>query len=145
MSTQKEPLIYKVLSGKEILQFSPPEWRVKGVLPKTGLAALFGPSRAGKSFLALDLALAVTEGKEWFGKKTKSCPTLYVYLEAFEGLSTRLKAWEQENNKPCPEGLYFINDSFNLRQPEQVQAVIKAARDHSCEMVIIDTLNRATL
>ena len=141
--TPKEVFAYTVLSGKDLLELPPPEWRVKGVFPKTGLAALYGPSRVGKSFLALDLALAVAQGENWFDRKTKPCPVLYVCLEAFGGLPNRFKAWIQENGKPCPENLYFINESLDLKKPEQVRAIINAASDHNCKMVIIDTLNRA--
>jgi hypothetical protein len=38
-----------------------------GILPSEGLAAMYGPSGSGKSFLAFDLGVSITEGSDWFG------------------------------------------------------------------------------
>ena len=40
----------------------PPEWIVKGVLPRAELVVLFGESGSGKSCMALDLAAAISLG-----------------------------------------------------------------------------------
>ena len=57
---------YKVLSAAAIQSLPHQQWRVKHVLPSSGLAALFGPSGSGKSFLALDLASCISHGVPWF-------------------------------------------------------------------------------
>jgi hypothetical protein len=141
-SSTGTPIAYKVYSGADILTLPRPQWRVKDVLPGTGLAAIFGPARAGKSFLALDLALAITRGSDWFDWKTTPCPVLYVNLESSWGLQGRLKAWIQDSSHILPTGLTFIIDPFNLQSPEHVKAIIQAAPENG--VVIIDTLNRAT-
>ena len=141
---QKKAFPYKVLSCEDLLELPPVAWRVKGVLPKTGLAALYGPSRAGKSFLALDLALAITQGEKWFDWQTTPCPVLFVCLEAFEGLPSRVKAWMEETGSPLPNNLHFIHEGLDMRNEEQVRGIIQSAHDHSCEVVIIDTFSRAT-
>ena len=133
---------YKVLSCTDILKQPRPRWRIKGVLPRTGLASIFGPSRAGKSFLALDMAFALTSGDDWFGWQTRSCPVLYINLESSWGLQSRLQAWMQYSGNTLPEDLHFIIDAFNLLNPEHVNAIIQAAPQNA--VIIIDTLNRAT-
>lgn len=140
----KEPdgaFAYKVYSCADVLGWPDLEWRVHDVLPTVGIASMWGPSRAGKSFIALDMALAISFGSDWFGKKTKSCAVLYIALEASRGLKKRLQAWMQEKNSPLPDTLNFIVDRLDLQKPENVQAIIKAAPQNG--MVIIDTLNRA--
>ena len=135
------PFAYTVYSCADILTMQPPQWLVKDVLPATGLAAIFGPSRAGKSFLALDLALAITRGEHWFCWLTRACPVLYVNLESCWGLRARLKAWQQDTGHGLPQDLYFIFDPVNLQDRECVRALIQAAPQNG--VVIIDTLNRA--
>jgi hypothetical protein len=137
-----EPWNYRTYTAAEILALPDLSWRVKGLLPAVGLAALYGPSRVGKSFLALDMALAVAKGEEWFSWKTHVCGVLYVFLEGAGGLKNRLKAWVQEKGNALPQNLTFIKDPFNLRDASQVNAVIAAAPRGG--LVIIDTLNRAT-
>ena len=51
---KEPPQRFRLLTPADLASLPPIEWRVRGVLPKTGIAALFGPSGSGKSFLALD-------------------------------------------------------------------------------------------
>lgn len=133
---------YKVYSCADILALPRPQWRVKGIFPETGIASIFGSSRAGKSFLALDLCFAVTRGAHWFGHKTTSCPALYVNLESNWGLQGRIKAWARDTGQTLPSNLTFIVEAFNLQSQVDISRIIKAAPQHG--VVIIDTLNRAT-
>ncbi len=91
-----------ILSRDEILAAPPLQWRVKGVIPSRGLAAMSGQSRAGKSFLVFDMACAIAEGRSWFGYRTKVCPIVYVCLEGEAGFKHRVEAWEKQNGRPCP-------------------------------------------
>ena len=58
---------YKLVSPAALRDLPPLSWCVRGVLPTVGLAALYGPSSSGKSFLAFDMAAAIAEGRDWFG------------------------------------------------------------------------------
>ena len=51
---------FKLLSGDELFNFSKMRWLVHGVIPAEGLVALYGASGSGKSFLALDMAFAIS-------------------------------------------------------------------------------------
>ena len=132
---------FNVLSGGDILNLQRAGWRVKDVLPEAGVAVIYGPSRAGKSFLVLDLSLAITWGADWFSWKTTLCPVLYVNLESSWGLQGRLKAWMQETGKELPTGLSFIIEHLDMRSPVHINALSRAAPKGG--MVVIDTLNRA--
>jgi hypothetical protein len=53
------------------LDTSPPEFLVEDIIPFTGIGFIWGESRVGKSLLTNgELALAITNGAEFFGKKT---------------------------------------------------------------------------
>jgi len=142
---KQAPFGFRVLSGDDILTLPKPVWRVAGVLPESGIAVIYGPSKIGKSFLVLSLALAIAQGDEWFGWQTTRCPVLYVNLESNWGLQNRLRAWMRETGHHLPDNLHFILEQFDLQTSAHLTAIIQAARTHACKVVIIDTFNRATL
>ena len=133
---------YKLLNRDGILALPPLEWRVKGVLPTRGIAAIYGPSGSGKSFLAIDVATAICLGTDWFGKKCKPTSVIYLGLEGSAGIQNRVKAWEVGRNKQLPPNFSAVLADFDLTDPADVQAIIDQTPKAS--VLIIDTLNRAT-
>lgn len=135
---------FKVLSGADLCDTAPMRWMVRGVLPAEGLAALYGASGTGKSFLILDMGCAVADGAEWFGRRVTQAPVTYVCLEGEAGIGKRVKAWSLHNNAPVPDALRFITQPFDLLS-DDVAELAKAiiAGGGAGGMVIIDTLNRA--
>ena len=136
---------YRLLSGADLYNAKPLRWMVRGVLPSDGLAALYGASGSGKSFLILDMAAAVAGGDyDWFGRRVTQAPVTYVCLEGEAGTGKRVKAWSLHHNKAVPDALRFITQPFDLLSndvPELGKAII--AGGGASGLVILDTLNRA--
>jgi putative DNA primase/helicase len=144
-SLQKPPMRFPLIPAAEFVNGSPMEWLVHGILPKQGLAALYGQSGVGKSFLALDLAAAIAAGKEeWFGHWLRQCPVTYVCLEGVEGMKKRMEAWEKRHGT-MPDTLSFMPKPINLLSDDNVAELAKAitSSNRNNGVVIIDTLNRA--
>ena len=143
LSTPAEPeRRYKLRTAAELAALPPLVWLVRGVLPAEGLAALFGASGSGKTFLALDMAAAIAEGRRWFTYRVRPAPVVYVGLEGEAGLSQRVQAWEKHHGRPAPEGLRFVvSQPFDLLQPDDVAELAEACR--GAGLVVLDTLNRA--
>ena len=59
-------------------------WITHKILPKPGLVLLVGPPKAGKSFLALDIALRVARGQPILGQPTVPHPVLFLQLDTSE-------------------------------------------------------------
>jgi hypothetical protein len=135
---------YKLRSAAELLNSEPIRWRIKEVIPERGIAALYGASGSGKSFLAIDLAMSIAKGGNWCGYRVNPCPVVYVCLEGEAGLSVRVKAY-QETKGPIPEGVEFIDQPLNLLNTNDVRDLVTAVRARSVPhgVVIVDTLNRA--
>ncbi|WP_318405036.1 AAA family ATPase [Polaromonas sp. SM01] len=132
---------YKLLSAADLRDLPPLAWRVRGVLPAVGLAALYGPSASGKSFLAFDMAAAIAEGRGWFGCRVEAAPVVYAALEGEGGFKLRAQAWEVSRGRELPDSLSMMMQGFTLTAPQDVQdlaAVVPAGA-----VVFIDTLNRA--
>lgn len=132
---------YKLLGADEMRDLPPLAWRVRGVLPAVGLAALYGPSASGKSFLAFDMAAAIAEGCRWFDCRVESAPVVYAALEGEAGFKLRAQAWEVSRGRALPAGLRVMLQPFKLTEPQDVAdlaAVVPAG-----SVVVVDTLNRA--
>ena len=56
---------------------------VDGIIPK-GMTVLAGSSKIGKSWMALDLAIAVASGGEFLGRHVRQAGVLYLCLEDTE-------------------------------------------------------------
>lgn len=54
---------------------------IKGVLRKGHKMLIAGPSKAGKSFLLIELCIAIAEGKNWLGWPCAKGRVMYVNLE----------------------------------------------------------------
>lgn len=132
---------FRLLTGAELAQLPPLSWRVRGVLPAVGLAAVYGPSASGKTFLALDMAAAIAEGRLWFDCRTVAAPVVYAALEGEAGLRLRAQAWEAHTGRALPAGLRLMLQPFKLTVAQDVRdlaAVVPAGA-----VVFLDTLNRA--
>jgi putative DNA primase/helicase len=136
---------YKLLSSADLFNTPPMRWMVQGVIPAEGLTALFGESGSGKSFLILDMALAIAAGDAyWFGLRVTKAPVTYLCLEGESGIGKRIKAWNIYCNKLVPNELRFVTQPFNLLSDdvsELANTIIVGGG--ACGLIIIDTLNRA--
>jgi len=133
---------YKLLNATNLKQRPYLSWLVKDLLPAKGLAVIYGPSGSGKSFLSLDLAASIAEGKSWFGRRVNSAPVIYLALEGEDGIRQRTEAWVQHNGVPLPNDLQFILQPFKLSDEKDVDELAKVL-PKGC-VLIIDTLSKAS-
>lgn len=144
--TKVPPMRFNLLSGADLCNAPPMRWMVRGILPTEGLAALFGASGSGKSFLTLDIAAAIAGGaRAWFSRRVTQCPVTYACLEGEQGMGKRIKAWSEYHNTSVPDALRFITQPFNLLNDDDVSELAKAvqAAGNAKGLVILDTLHRA--
>jgi hypothetical protein len=130
----------------EELRSQPPlQWRVKGLLPKTGLAAIIGQSGSGKTFLALDLIASIALGEEFFGFKTDSCPVVYLGLEGSAGIGKRIRAYEQHYGLELPDNFRVVTDRISLLTSDAAEFA-KAVAEAGLQggVIVIDTMSQAS-
>jgi hypothetical protein len=132
---------YKILWPSDIATIQPIQWRLKHVLPATGLAAIFGPSGSGKTFLTTDLGVAISQGNTWFGIRTYQAPVIYVMLEGEGAIKNRVHAIEKVHGPLPAKGFGVITQSFQLTRTQDVVDLAEVVPTGS--VVFIDTLNRA--
>ena len=88
---------FKPIQAAEFMNQKLPEWIVKNTVAEGEVAVIFGESGSGKSFLALDIGLAIARGIEWNENKTKQGRVVYIAAEGEGGVRKRLRAYAQYN------------------------------------------------
>lgn len=141
----KAPLMrYTLLTDDDLCKLPPMQWRIKRILPKEGLAAIFGASGSGKSFLVIDMLQSLAVGGEWFNYKSKPCNVLYCALEGEGGIAGRVSAYRIRHGATAANISYLVQ-SFSLLDSGDIKDLAHAikANEQGAEVVILDTLNRA--
>ncbi len=136
---------FKLLKSSHLALLPPLQWVIKGVLPAQGIAAIYGPSGSGKSFLVLDMLAAVARGADWFGRRVIEAPVIYGALEGTAGIKQRVQAWEQKNGQTLPDNFRIMLNPLALGSENDIYAladeIILQGMGHG--IVVIDTLNQA--
>lgn len=83
---------FPMMTAKELYQadFPREEWPIDQIIPQ-GLSVLAAPGKTGKSFMVLQMGMAITHGRPFLGQKTKKGPVIYAALEdSFAALKDRM-------------------------------------------------------
>ena len=124
----------------QMTDVEPPTWIVNDILP-TGLAILGAPSKIGKSWMMLQLGLAVSEGKDFLNFKTNKNGVLYY---ALEDSKSRLKdrMTKMLKGKRASTDLHFTlsADAIDNGFLEKVTDEMKI--HPNIKLVIVDTLQK---
>lgn len=114
-----------------------------------------GPSKSGKSFLAIHAAMATARATPFFGAKVMA-PGLVVYQagEGARGIKKRLRAYRQHFGVPKSERVPFVllQAKVDLYRPdgdttpliEEIKAICAQYPESPLRAVFIDTLATAT-
>ena len=135
-----------LLSFKDLETIPDLEWVIEEWIPKGGLTMIYGPPKSGKSFIVMALVLALDHGERWLGHPVVArCRSLYVALEGRSGLKIRSEAWHEHFGHDIEAGQSLIQTGrVNLAEYEHTDAIIEAVIENDIEVVIFDTLARAT-
>lgn len=124
-----------------------PTWHVQDILPRAEINMLYGESGIGKSFIALDMSLAVAQGIPWFEHETNQCDVLWLAAEAFGSMKPRSCAYAKGHDLALSElsaAPFRVVESFSLNDDELVTALIEVIKDKPPGLVVVDTLAAAS-
>lgn len=110
---------------------------IKGWLPKQGRLEIYGEDKAGKSFLAMQLARCIGSGLPFLGIETEAARVLYLQFELGEQiLQGRMKSTGYEYPN------VYVGTSFSLKvdRKDGREQVIRAMDDIEPQVLILDPL-----
>ena len=116
----------------------PVEYLVDGLLAP-GLYILGGSPKVGKSWMALQLCLAVCGGTTFLGRKTEQSEVLYLALE--DG-PQRLHSRALRLVDTAPEGLHLCHRAAPIGQGLEQQIEAQLAGHPHIRLVVLDTLQK---
>jgi len=146
----KAPAPFPILHASTITGNSEPADFVEGLLTAGAASVVYGPSNCGKSFWILDLAVAVSTGRDFRDElETEQGAVVYVALEGSHGVRNRIQALRQADMLPEDAPLYLCFSPVSLLERDhasKLAATVKQAADQSstpCRLIVLDTLARA--
>lgn len=120
------------------------DYFIKGVLPRDGLAVLYGESGAGKSFIVLDMLGAIVRGVPWRGQRVRQARVVYVCAEGQRGFAKRWQAYKSHNALPLVDGFMVITDVPNLLQQDDKVIAERLAEAGGVDLIVFDTFAQVT-
>lgn len=126
------------------LEISEDPWLLDGLLIEGGLNLIAGEIASGKTFLCLDLSIAMaTEGKAW-GRNVKPGSVVYFGADnSRDDLTRRVRdLCTGRAIRPPQENLIFDLSAMDLGTPAGIATVRQLTSKHNASLVIIDALAR---
>jgi hypothetical protein len=141
------PQRFKLIPFASIAFSTTFNYLVKGILPRVGLAVIWGPPKCGKSFWLFDLVMHIALGWLYRGRKVQQGPVVYLALEGGSGFKGRVEAWRRRHLKdyqgPVPFHLVDVPVDLVADHCALILAIRAQIGEQMPVVVVIDTLNRA--
>jgi hypothetical protein len=129
------------------------EWLIKGIITRGEVCMLAGPSGSGKSFAAIDAAMAVARGVPWFGRKTLHGGVIYQAGESARGVRRkRLPAYRKHHGVSPEQDVPFVllQKPIDLYASDEDATALMAEIEHwrgelsqGLELLVVDTFSAA--
>jgi len=143
-----------LLTTRELLLLPPPQWLMEGLIPDDGFVGLYGAPGSGKSFVALDWAMCISEGRPWLGRyPTRQTPVVYVAAEGGRGIQQRVQAWMEHHGVADLGAIYFRLNPIYIRDEGAIEAFVADLDNYFHEevqgmglnpgLLVLDTLSRS--
>lgn len=102
-----------------------------------GTCILSAKPKLGKSWLALAMCLAVADGDDFLGYKTKQCSALYLDLETSEAIQKR-RLKKALKDRKVPKNFYLETETDSIENGfvEQIEEYLK--EDPKIGVVVVD-------
>lgn len=137
----------RLFNTGELLRLPPPTWLIDRILPVGGLVGVYGQPGVGKSFLAIDMALAVASGHPWQRHVVHPGFVLYVSAEGGTGIGKRVQAWLSNFGYTAAQpNIAWLTQSVAISSTSEDMNVLFTRLSDELEerpvLVAIDTLAR---
>ena len=133
----------RFLDVDELEDLEPVKWLIDGHVPQSAFIGLYGASGGLKSFIALEMAMAVATGRDWFGSPVTPGLVVYVAGEGQRGMAKRVIGWRR--SKPdAPRPNFKLLPHAVAMPTGEGNALIEAIATlpEPPALIILDTLAR---
>lgn len=142
--------IFPLFDLEELENMPPPTWLIHEMIAEEGLSVIYGDPGAGKSFIAIDMALRTSHAMDWHGKDAKATGVLYIAGEGVRGLGKRVKGWKRQHDMEgvdapfllVPVAVQLLDEKQRAKLIRTIRAAIQRA-GFQIGLIVIDTVSRA--
>jgi hypothetical protein len=138
---------FRLIRFEDILLGTTVLYRVKGIIPRVGLALVWGPPKCGKSFWVFDLVMHVALGWDYRGHRVEQGLVVYCLLEGGSGFRARVEAFRVKRLAEDADSIPFHLVDTPMGLVADAPALIASIRAQLGEavpaIVVIDTVNRS--
>jgi len=144
MAGRGEKRRFTLVTGQQLEEQPELPMLIAKVLPMEAVAVIVGKFGTYKTFLALGMAFALTNGMAWHGLSVQQRGVVYVAAEGSRGMKKRLRALVNRHQCPMPTNLYFVTEPVQLSNPGEVEALIREIKrlPYPVGLIVFDTLAR---
>lgn len=149
---QGKPRIWR---GDEMWDVEPVQYLLEGLIPRGTVGLMIGDSQTFKSFLALDMALTISQGLPQWHRHAVNAPedaiVLYIAGEGgIEGISQRRRGWatwHKLTKQTMRDRFRLITHGVNLTVKESRNLLIEAIKEQLDQdkgklvLIVVDTIN----
>lgn len=159
-ATKQDPIAYALQLSRgsrnlfqkfnEIWLFRESRGLIEDVFDRESLVAIVGKPGSSKTFLALDMALAIARGVPWFGHSVRNAEmVVYVAAEGGGGINARIEAYRLKNGLHQEDLDFFLLPApvSLLDEDGEMDDLIADIRDlevrhgAACTAIFVDTLS----
>ena len=136
-----------LLSTEGLANTPRPKWLMEDFIAEKSTTMIYGPWGLGKSFLALDLALHASTGRDWNGRTThRPLKTMFIVAEGAAWWYRRVLAWEKENGEIDRDMLLWIPQPVNLYEAGNLELaqLDKFIAENDPDVLVVDTWVRCS-
>lgn len=137
---KRKNIVYRTARELVAAELPQMEYIVDVIIAK-GLVVLTAKSKIGKSWLALQLAVAVANGSDFLGFNTTQGDVLYIDLENTESL-TQSRLTTVLNGSDPPDNLVIVNDYSTMRDSFISDITEYIESHHKLSLVIVDVFQK---
>src|SRR5262245_1939031 len=110
---------------------------VKGLIPRVGIVAVWGPPKCGKSFWAFDLAMHSALGWEYRNRRVSAGTVVYCAFEGAEGFKARAAAFRRHHNVASDAEVPFFLMPTRLDLVKDHTGLIASIQEQSAIPVLV--------
>ena len=143
--------VYEILDVMGIKSLPDPQWLISKIIMARSLGFIYGTPGAGKSFIALGIALCIAAGlKQWWDRDIcYSGPVIYISSEGVSDIKFRIRAWELALDINADELPFFlIHQTINFMREEDTNKLLRTINKVTQQTgqmpvyVTVDTVSR---